>query len=414
MRVPPNCYIYAMSITTAQILAAIIAAVAPVLLQTAVAADRINLLNFGPAGAPVDRTGVADASQALGAAIGAANAFTRKGEPACVYVPPGIYRIVTPPPPFERAGCILGDGPSQSILRLDPTFAGDLFAWSEAWVATTAGPTAVGLTIRGSKSATAIQNAFVFYDRNDEVWMDNVDVLDLHGRALYSGVTRKTSQAYMRESHLRALRFFNDGAPGVPVVEFNSQGSGQTDATNEIRLSQVDIYGALGPSFIIRNQGSGGVRNITVEALRIEGREDGKSAGDLLTIGDPVATGNVNNLTFTALELIDPSKGYAAMRLTAPNTTVAPYQIYAQGSIGGGTPRGEGLRIDAGRQSTFHWSGIHTFDTNVIIGRGVSWIILDGNGQEPGWTYVIDATSAGAIHVPVLRSGNPSQFDASH
>jgi hypothetical protein len=272
---------------------------------------------------------------------------------------------------------------------------------------TTPGPTVVGLTIRGNKAATGLQNAFVFYDRNDQVFMDNVNVVDLHGRALYSGVCRNTPQAYMRESHLRSLRFFNDGTPNVPVVEFNSQGARGTDATNEIHLSQIDIYGAHGPSFVIRNNGAGGVRNITIEALRIEGFEDGTTAGDLLTIGDPVMPGNVNNITVTDVELIDPSKGYAALRLTAPRDAMAPYQITAEGFIGGGIPAGQGLRIDAGRQSTFRFSGIHTLDTNVTIGPGVSWIILDGSGQEPSWTYSIDHSSSSAIHVPVLHAGDP-------
>jgi hypothetical protein len=114
--------------------------------------------------------------------------------------------------------------------------------------------------------------------------------------------------------------------------------------------------------------------------------------------------GNVNNLTFSELELIDPSTGYAALRLTSPPGGTAPYEITVQGSIGGGVPRGEGLRIDAGRQSSFHFSGIHTFGTNVVIGRGVSRILLNGDGQEPEWSYAVDPSSSGALQIPVLRS----------
>ena len=265
--------------------------------KAATASDRVNLLDYGPSGAQVDRSGNADASKALANAINTANAIMAKGQPACIYVPPGVYRIVSSPPSFARGGCIVGDGSSQSIINIDPEFQGDLFSWSEAWVVTTPAPTIRGLTIRGSKSATHLQNAFVFYDRNDQVFMDDVDVLDLHGRALYSGVTKNAPQAYMRESHFRSLRFFNDGAVGVPVIEFNSQGVGQGDATNEIQMSQVDIFGARGPSLVIRNNGDGSVRNITIFGLRIEGREDGTTAGDLMTIGDPKMSGNVSNIT---------------------------------------------------------------------------------------------------------------------
>jgi len=368
------------------------------------AADRLNLIDYAAPGETVDRAGRDDVSQALTRVIAAANAKTARGEPACVYVPAGNYRIVTPPPPFVGAGCVVGDGPAQSTLILDAKFEGDLFAWSEAWVPTMPGPMVVGLKIRGSRGAARVQNALVFYDRNDLVFIDNVDVTDVHGRALYSGVTKRESQAYMREAHLRSLRFFNDGAPGVPVVEFNSQGVGQTDATNEIKMSQVDIYGARGPSFVIRNNGTGGVRNFSIDELRIEGLENGTTSADLLTIGDPIMRGNVNGIVVTNLELIDPYKGYAALRLTAAPGAAAPYHITVQGSISGGASHGQGLRIDAGRSSVFHFAGIGTEDTNVVIGPGVSQIVLDGDGEERSWTFSIDPTSKGGVSMPVLRA----------
>ena len=374
----------------------------------AAAADRVDILDHAPPGTQVDRTGHADASAALSSAIAAANVFTAKGEPACVYIPPGIYRIAHAPPPFARAGCVKGEGPTQSILLLDRAFAGDLFSWSEAWLMTTPGPTVVGLKIQGDRAAPAQQNALVFYDRNDEVFLDNVEIDDLPGRALYSGVTQHIPQAYMRESHLRSLRFFNDGAPGVPVVEFSSEGTGHTDATNEIRLSQVDIFGARGPSFVIRNNGSSRVRAMTVEALRIEGKQNGDVAADLLTIGDPAMRGNVNTISFSNLELIDPYRGFAAMRLTAAPETMAPYNITVQGWIDGGLPHGEGLRIDAGHASTFHFSAMHTEDTNVIVGPGVGGIVLDGGGREACWTYRIDPRSAAGILMPLLVVATPA------
>jgi hypothetical protein len=371
------------------------------------ASDRLSILDYGPLRG-VDRTGIEDSSLALRAVISAANARVASGDPTCVYLPSGTYLISLPPPPFLKAGCVFGDGPSQTIISIDPKFEGDLFAWSEAWILTMPGPMAVGFTVLGDKKATAIQNALVFYDRNDEVFIDNINIKNLHGRALYSGVKKNTSYAYMRESHVRSLRLFGNGAPGIPVIEFSSEGAGKTDATNEIRMSQIDIYGSRGPSFVVRNNGSGGVRNITAESLRIEGSEQGTTAGDLLTIGDPDMPGNVNNLTFTNLELINPSTGFAALRMTAPPGAAVPYQITVQGSIGGGIPAGNGLRIDAGRTSTFRLSGIHTYDTNVVIGPWVSGILLDGGGQEANWTYSIDPRSNSAIQVPVTRPINQS------
>ena len=93
----------------------------------AAASDRLNMLNYASAGTQVDRQGKIDASVALENVIKAANAKTSTGEPACVYIPAGVYRIVTPPPPFVGAGCVIGDGPSQTTIDIDPKFKGDLF-----------------------------------------------------------------------------------------------------------------------------------------------------------------------------------------------------------------------------------------------------------------------------------------------
>ena len=373
----------------------------------ALASDALSILNYAPPGNVVDRSGKADASAALSAAVRAANSFTSRGEPACVYIPPGQYRIATAPPAFIRAGCVRGDGPTQSTLIIDRAFAGDLFAWSEAWAATTAGPTITGLRILGDAHATATQNALVFYDRNDSVSIENVEIDMLHGRALYSGATKNAPQAYMREAHMRALRFFKDGAPGLPVVEFSSAGSGKTDATNEIAISQLDIYGAADRSLVICNNGNGAVRSMTVESLRIEGLESGQSHGDLVTIGDKYMRGRVNNIRMTDVELLDAAAGYAALRITAPPGAAPPYQISVTGAIGGGVPRGEGIHIEAGRNSIFRLSALHTLDTNVVIGPGVGAILLDGGGGEAAWTLKIDQSSRRGVMFPATKLAMP-------
>ena len=368
----------------------------------AAAADMLNILRFAPAGSTVDRTGHIDASAALAASIRAANLFTARGEPACVYIPPGIYRIMTAPPAFVRAGCVKGDGTTQSTLRIDPAFEGDLFAWSEAWAVTTPGPAVVGLKIVGNRAATKPQNAMVFYDRNDNVFIDDVEVDDLAGRALFSGVRKYAPQSYMRESHMRSLRFFNDGTPERPVLEFCSQGAENGDATNEIQLSQLDIYGSGGPSFVIRNNGRGAIRDVMIEGMRIEGSETGKSAGDLIDLGDLGMTGSVNNIRFSDVELIDPAANFAAIRLTAAPGATVPYQITFQGMIGGGLPRGEGIRIDAGRTSIFRLSGIHTKGANVVLGDAVNGILLDGGGQERQWTIKASAHALQGVWFPAI------------
>jgi hypothetical protein len=359
----------------------------------------LNIIDYAPPGTPVDLSGRADASQALINVMQAANELTAKGRPACVYLPAGVYRISRNPPPFKLAGCVKGDGPSQTIIRLDPSFAGDLFSWSEAWEPTTPGPAVVGMQIIGDRDAQPLQNALVFYDRNDEVFLDCVVVRNLHGRALYSGATKNTTQAYMRESQMRSLRFFNDGAPGVPTVEFTSQGVGAKVATNEIRISQLDIYGSKGPSLVLRNQGSGMFHNIIIEALRIEGSENGDVAADLLTIGDPDMSGRIAGIMLSDVELIDPYRGYSALRIAAAPDAPAPYEITFRGMIGGGLAHGGGIRIDAGRSSSFQLSSMHTEGVNVSVGPGAGQLTFDGGGREGEWTWSVDASSRTGLTV---------------
>jgi hypothetical protein len=87
--------------------------------------------------------------------------------------------------------------------------------------------------------------------------------------------------------------------------------------------------------------------------------------------------------------------------MIAPSSAAAPYQITVEGGIGRGAPYGQGLCINAGRTSVFRLSGIYTLDTNVVVGRGVGQVVIDGGGLESSFTYNVDPTSRGGITFPV-------------
>jgi hypothetical protein len=59
-------------------------------------------------------------------------------------------------------------------------------------------------------------HAFVFYDRADQIFMQDVDVFDLTGRALYSGVLRRTTQSFMRNRISTACGSSGVGPPTPP------------------------------------------------------------------------------------------------------------------------------------------------------------------------------------------------------
>jgi hypothetical protein len=280
----------------------------------------------------------------------------------------------------------------------------------------------------------------MFYDRNDAVSLENVDVFNMPGRALASGLVKNTTaSAYLRESQMRGLRFFNDGVapqggtipcvpvtPGVPAVEFNTNNGGAgggDDSTNEISVSQMDIFGAKGPSLVIRNI-YGYIRDMKFDQIRIEGTQDPSgllSAGDLIQIGDATSNGNVNSITFTNSELIDPYVGCAALRTTASSIALAPYNITFHGLIGGGLPNGQGIRIDAGRLMKFIVPAMYTLGPNVVVGMAVGstttpaatnmvncCTVIDAYGFEANMTYAVAPINAAVLKSPVLRTGIPN------
>jgi len=359
-------------------------------------------------------------------AFAAAATAWSSGIPAVVYFPPGIY-VGCGPPINKFPISIHGEGHLKSVFRIWPTCSGDIFSWSEVWAANSfplngdtpaingqrAGVSVEGFSIIGDRSTSNQQNAFVFYDRADYVYMRDVDVMYLKGRCLYSGVTKTVPMAYLRESRFESLRFFNCGDVDSPVVEFNSEGTG--DASNEIDITALDIYSPYGTGLIIRNGNTRtSVREFRISKLRIEGLEGNPAhiAADLLLLGDKTKAGNVNNIDIQQAALIDPYENYAAFRTIAASKSAAPYQINFAGLIGGGRPAGKGISIDAGRDLYFKLTGLYSIQTNITIGPATlvgSNITLDGNGHENTWTYSVDKSSLQSIGVPIRRYGNPSE-----
>lgn len=364
-----------------------------------------------------------DDSAALTSAVNLSNTKTTSGLPPCrIYIPAGKYLIKTAPPVLTGNGCIVGDGTNQTNIILDPSFTGDLFSWSDAWLLNypftassysgylKAGPIIKDLSVVGNRKANGQQNAFVFYDRNDNVVIDKVDVSFLPGRALYSGVTKNSSQAFMRESRITEFRAFNSGTTNVSAVEFNSNGT--NDATNEIRILNMDIYGSYGPSFIMRSA-NGVLRLIDITNLRVEGKENNPAGvqADLVTIGDASLTGQVANLTIRGLELIDPYGGFAALRVTANSYSKASYNIDVTGMIVGGAQQSgtRGLQLDVCRDSFFRFSSLYTTGNSVTVASSstIGGVIgLSGYGEENNWTTAIDSSSTTFISQSLYKTGS--------
>jgi hypothetical protein len=352
------------------------------------APGRLDVRDFG---AKLD--GVADDSPAWIAAIRAANAQAAGGRPVCIYQPAGVARLVEPLPMFVGPGCVQGDGSFKSILKLDRSYAGDVFSWSEAWMAQAlpmqastaepsaiaAGPSVVGIGIIGDRSSASPQNGFVFYDRADFVSFRDVAASYLNGRCLYSGAPRMKQAAYLRESKFYEVRFWACGSHAAPAVEFDSAGPGP-EASNEISVFGMDIVFPHGDGLVIRNSSAGVVRLIQFHQLRVEGIFNPREPveGDLVRIGDASSAGVVRSISIEGFDAEVPYADYAALRISGPNPG-SVFDIDVDGSIGPGP--GGGVALDAGRSLRLRLEDIGTTGPKISagarLGRG---IVFDGEG----------------------------------
>ncbi len=383
-------------------------------------ASVLNVRNFGATG-----NGITDDTAAFAAAITQVNAQLAAGTPATLYIPAGVYFIngATSLPTFSRGGSLVGDGPHKTYVRLGPSYAGDLFSWSEAWAlnayngtslspgADQAGPTIEGLSVLGDRGISGQQNAFVFYDRDDFITMRDVHVYFLKGRGLYMGVAKNVpGHAYVRESKFTNLLFWQCGNASVSAVEITSVGPAGEDATNELSFYGLDVIGPTGRGLVIRNTNASiPVRLIRFFGLRAEG--GGANAGDLVTIGDSTLTGGVNNVQIYGFESNNTASGYTALRFTASSAAAQPYNILVEGTIP--TSNGDGVHVDAGRQIRLLLSDVQapsgkaiTVGPSPLVGPNIE---ISGNGAETTWSYNIDPTSTQNVRTPGYPLlGNPA------
>lgn len=381
-----------------------------------------------------------DDRNAFSAAITRANSLIGTGVQAVVYVPPGVCLIKGtngPLPMFTGAGGVMGDGTHRSWIYMDSTYTGDLFSWSEAWMASSypnattvniaaskAGPWISGLTIVGNRAASATQYALKFYDRNDFIVVRDVDMFNIKGPCFQDGVLKNTVQAFIRESEFHNIRCFSSGDTGIPAWDFNAAGTG--NGGTPVDVSDLNIYAPYGPGMTIRNGSSGGdIRGYKLARIRVEGQENNPAnvQADLLTIGDTTETGGEDNIHFSELEVASPYSGFCGIRMTAQNAAAKPYFITINhGKISQGAGAGKGLCIDAGRDSQLEFIDISTSDTNVTIGSSTlvgANITVDGNGAEQSWTWSIDATinkvaPKGFVYVTGDRIGGTASVAASY
>src|SRR5260221_330589 len=385
----------------------------------------INVRDFGAVGdGTTNDTAAFVAAINRSVAVWAANTMNR------VYMPTGTFLIVGALPVMLWPVSWLGQGNLRTTIKLDPTFSGDLFAYSEVWnVSNTnvpsfpfngntmvltglrTGPMFEEFTVLGDRTNGSTQNGVVFYDRVDMAYMRDVNFYYLNGWAIKTGILKNTIESRIRESRFVAVRAFNCGSASSPVVDLSCVLDGGTD----VNIDTMDIYAPHGDGFVIRADAlasAAGPRSWRIRSLRVEGIEGNPSgyAGDLVRIGDATFTGVVSDIQMDSLALVNPYAGGAALRLTAPAAASQPFGIIARGFITGSGP-GVGVQVDAGRSSSFYFPIMSTSGTNVVIGPSPpvgGALVFSGDGKEDVWTWTVDASSNRAVYSPLVKIGTPN------
>ncbi len=320
-------------------------------------------------------------------------------------IPAGIYRITGANgvmPLLSRSVTILGDGPHASYIVLDPSYTGELFSWSEAWIGRNFGPnldvtrdasgaTIEGLQIIGAIDASPPQTAFAFYDRNDHVLLRDIEVQNLGGQCLTIGRSRLGPVAYTRESSFYNFKCYNAGSKSLAAIEIGSSTAKDSDATNELDFYKLAVFDAKGAGVAIGNRfGQNATRKVRFFGLRVE-----KTGGDAVAIAADGGQGQVAEIGIFDLSIME--AGEAALRIGDDTALSRPYAISVTGGLFGPGNR-QGIVIKSGRLIDISLSAI---DAPVVLGPGTgSGVSIRGNGIEYRPQYEGENSKAKHLNSP--------------
>ena len=339
----------------------------------------------------------------------------------CIRFPAGDYWISSSTPLWKSNGCIVGAGLNHTFLRASPSLTGPLIQYSEAWAASgtpspngggmymttnrRTGPVILDLSLVADRNSHNTQHAIMFWDRSDEILIENVNLAGFNGSCIVTGQTNATSQAYIRESYFSHIRAWYCGNSTWPAILLDSFNNTAGDATNQVKMDSVEVFAQFGHGIMIRNSGSvSAVRTIQMTRIRVEALYPYpyNIAADNLVIGDSSAAGQTDTLSCHQCELIVLYPNQYALRLDANGSALAPYFFDFDGIVGNAGV-GNGLYLHYGRNNSFHFYGVNTIGWNVITtgNTGGANNITSPGGTESLFTYNI-ASGSPLTHYPVI------------
>lgn len=353
-----------------------------------------------------------DDSGAFSVAIDAANTIANAGGRTCIYVPAGVYGLrANTLPIFARNGCVRGDGSEQSVMAIDAGYSGNVWSWSNAWLGALhfsgtldnitdtgrAGPSIDGMTIRGDRSSPNLQHAISFFDRNDYVYINDVQVANLPGRCLFAGELLNGSIGQFREGFVDNFICSGTGTAALAAVEIKNTGLSSGPTT----FARMSIYGSAGKSLFIHN----GARELNFAQLRIEGLQN-NLVGNLVQISDPADTINTYQVRFAQLRLTSAAPGTAAFMVEPNASGGMPYAISVlDGMITGGLNYGTGINIQGGQRIALNFTLIGTRDSNVRIAAApatANYVTISGLTS-----FTTDVGTFSELLTPLMMVGKP-------
>lgn len=363
-----------------------------------------------------------DDSIAIAAAENAALALPNGSRPT-VYFPAGSYLLGSGAvlPVINRPVSIIGDGTHKSYLHVSTAYGGDVIAFDEVWgnnlyangmppANDYTGPVVKDIAILGNTTAPATQNAIMFYDRNTRGLVQNVFVNFLNGKCLGFGTTKNIIQAWTIETDIVNVQCFDVGPPSGAAVDVSSTSSSGSDATNEIKFINLDVFRPPDVGFQVRNPNNfSATRLIDCVNCRIEA-----AGGNSVEIGSSSDAGQVNDIHFVNLQTISPGYNINAGKYGLKIDTAGQqiYDVFVSGITIGPCFSGiscNALYIGNVRNANIGVSLASVSGTTVTYGPtvGVS-VILHGANNENGWTYSIDSAAVSKVTVPIYKYGNPT------
>lgn len=332
------------------------------------------------------------------------NTLSSNGNFNCLILPNGISIVKTALPVFTYGPCIHGQSRDKSMLFLAASYVGPAIGVDNTWIVTALnrpedgsinnnshvlyGTDLADFGIFGTHYSPNIQEGVLFYDSNDFITINRMFISSLNGSCLGMGRLLNQTRAFTRESNFHDIQIHSCGNSVEPAFFIDTKNVGNSD---DLYFTNINIFASFGIGAQISADGNSQTSQNYFDHFRIESMQwqPSRISYDSLVIGSATETGQVDSLIFDKLQIINPYLGYCAVRVTANNSSNAPYQILAEGYISGGSPFGKGLCIDYGRVNEFHFTSMQTDGINIVFagGAGGANVVRGTACNERGWTY---------------------------